>query len=244
MIIIPMAGLSSRFRDAGYTIPKYMLTAQGRTLFAHSVGSFSEYFQNHFFLFICRDIFDTPAFIEAQCRMLGIKSFRCVVLDGPTSGQAETVALGLEHCNPSLNEPITIFNIDTFRPGFKFPTSVEADGYLEVFQGTGDNWSYVRPKGNNSSSVAETAEKRQISIFCCTGLYYFHSINLYRRAYNGFVGSADFSRSHKEIYVAPLYNVLIESGGDIRYHLIKKSEVIFCGVPKEYEDFINARNIF
>lgn len=240
MIVIPMAGQSSRFSEAGYTIPKYMLMARGNTLFAHSVAGFSEYFQDHSFLFICRNIFDTPAFVKTQCEMLGVKSFNCVVLDGPTSGQAETVALGLEHCSPSVNEPITIFNIDTFRPGFTFPTTSEADGYLEVFQGTGKNWSYVRPIGPNSNIVAETAEKTAISNLCCTGLYHFRNFKLFQRAYNGFISSENIPSWHRELYVAPIYNVLIESGYDIRYHLIQSSEVIFCGVPSEYEAFIAA----
>ena len=244
MIVIPMAGLSSRFSQVGYTIPKYMLTARGHTLFAHSVSSFSKYFQNHSFLFVCRDIFDTPAFVKAQCEMLGIKSFRCIVLDGPTSGQAETVALGLEICKTSASEPITIFNIDTFRPEFKFPTVIEADGYLEVFQGTGMNWSYVRPTARDSNRVAETAEKKAISNLCCTGLYHFQSLKLFQRAYNGFIDSADKALFHKELYVAPMYNVLIANGYDIRYHLIQSTEVIFCGTPKEYEAFIAASNFF
>ncbi|EOA0230274.1 capsular biosynthesis protein, partial [Escherichia coli] len=36
MIVIPMAGLSSRFKKAGYVKPKYMLEAHGKTLFSHS----------------------------------------------------------------------------------------------------------------------------------------------------------------------------------------------------------------
>ena len=45
MIVIPMAGLSSRFFKASYDIPKYMLTAHDESLFDHSVKSFSQYFR-------------------------------------------------------------------------------------------------------------------------------------------------------------------------------------------------------
>ncbi|MBD6989485.1 capsular biosynthesis protein, partial [Vibrio parahaemolyticus] len=44
MIIIPMAGMSSRFFNAGYDKPKYMLEARGVTLFEHSILSFKKYF--------------------------------------------------------------------------------------------------------------------------------------------------------------------------------------------------------
>ena len=238
MIVIPMAGHSRRFSEAGYGVPKYMLLADGGTLFSHAVSSFSQYFLSVPFLFICRDIADTPNFIARQCSELGIKSFACVVLDAPTSGQAETVALGLENSYFSLDEPVTIFNIDTFRPGFRFPDAVQASGYLEVFRGAGDNWSYVRPLADNSDRVAETTEKVPISDLCCTGLYHFKSGALYQSAYRGFIQFDDIEKTSTEQYVAPLYNFLINQGLDIRYHLIPREDVIFCGIPSEYEAFL------
>ena len=38
-----------------------------------------------------------------------------------------------------------------------------------------------------------------------------------------------------EIYVAPLYNQLIKTGVQIGYKEIAKDDVIFCGIPAEYE---------
>ena len=42
----------------------------------------------------------------------------------------------------------------------------------------------------------------------------------------------------KELYIAPIYNLLIQDGLDIRYTLIARNEVIFCGVPSEYVEFL------
>ena len=38
-----------------------------------------------------------------------------------------------------------------------------------------------------------------------------------------------------ELYVAPLYNDLIERGLDVRFSVIPREEVVFCGVPAEYD---------
>ena len=35
----------------------------------------------------------------------------------------------------------------------------------------------------------------------------------------------------KELYVAPLYNSLIDKGGEVHINIIKREEVIFCGIP-------------
>ena len=36
-LIFPMAGQSARFSRAGFTVPKYMLEAHGKSLFRHAV---------------------------------------------------------------------------------------------------------------------------------------------------------------------------------------------------------------
>lgn len=123
MIVIPMAGMSSRFFKAGYTKPKYMLEAHGETLFTHAVKSFDAYFSTTPFLFIVRDIFETAEFVQAEASKLGIKEFYISILQQETRGQAETVTLGLDLLSKQVNYQgeITIFNIDTFRPHFRLP---------------------------------------------------------------------------------------------------------------------------
>lgn len=240
MIVFPMAGLSSRFAAAGYTVPKYMLQAHGQTLFAHAVGGFSAYFQRQPFLFIARDVKDTEAFVRSEALRLGIQRFDVAILDRETLGQADTVAQGLEAAGVSRDSALTIFNIDTFRPGFRFPDfdGAAVDGFLEVFKGAGANWSYVRPLDDGSDRVMETAEKRPISDLCCTGLYNFASVGAYLDAFERFRRDASLRHGLPELYVAPLYNLLIQDCADIRYSLIDVSEVVFCGVPDEYDAFL------
>ncbi len=234
-----MAGLSARFFDAGYDKPKYMLPGHGQPLFDHAVFSFQDYFKTLPFIFIVRDIHNTPSFVRERCAQLEINDYSIVVLQEETRGQAETVFLGLEHVNES--EPLTVFNVDTFRPGFILPdVSTHADGYLEVFKGEGKNWSYAKPASATSDRVIETAEKNPISDLCSTGLYHFSETKSFKTAYEIERRKPDSERRNKELYVAPLYNHLIQRGQDIRYHLIAKDEVIFCGVPKEYEDFLKS----
>ena len=238
-IVIPMAGLSSRFTRAGYTLPKYMLYANGKSLFNLAVSSFNTYFKTCRFVFIARDVFDTRRFIEEECRLMGIAQYDIVMLEQPTRGQAETVLKGIEGAGIRPDEGILIFNIDTFRPGFVFPEGIERwDGYLECFVGSGDNWSYARTEdGTEQTKVVETAEKRAISRYCSTGIYYFRQTADFIDAYHQ--GERGTNDSPKELYVAPLYNALIGAGKEIHVHLIRRNEVIFCGTPDEYAEYID-----
>ncbi len=230
-----MAGMSRRFTEAGYALPKYMLPLRQTTVFAHAVGSFSGLFADTPFLFIARHVAGTEAFLRDECGRLGIADARIVMLEQPTAGQADTVELGLREAGIDEGQPLTIFNIDTFRSRFAFPDADwfrASDGYLEVFRGSGANWSYVGPADDAGEPlVARTTEKRPISDLCCDGLYHF------ARA-GDFLSALDRERagpSLPELYVAPLYNHLIADGRHIHYDVVAEEMITFCGVPAEYE---------
>ncbi|MDE9461684.1 glycosyltransferase family 2 protein [Xenorhabdus bovienii] len=242
MIIIPMAGLSSRFFSAGFDKPKYMLDAHGKTLFEHSVLSFSNYFESKKFVFIIRDIYDTVQFVTHKVKQLGIEDYYIHVLKDETRGQAETVALALkslESQHVNLDKSITIFNIDTFRPNFIYPKNkLDVDGYLEVFVGNGNNWSYIKPY-DKSEFVELTTEKVPVSNLCSTGLYHFSKIADYVDAFE-FMAKLDPQEwTNNELYIAPMYNYLIKKGKKIKFNIIERENAIFCGTPDEYYDFLH-----
>ena len=229
-----MAGASRRFAEAGYRAPKYELPLDGRSVFEHAVTSFSACFNSRPFLFVVGPQEGAAAFVAEACLRLGLANPRVVALAQPTAGQAETVELGLAGLGVAAQTPLTIFNIDTFRPGFVFPGPgwlASSDGWLEVFRGEGANWSYVRPAPGPEPKALETAEKRPISDLCCTGLYHFARTGDFRLA----LARERAAPSMNELYVAPLYNHLIAEGRRIGYRLIEREEVVFCGTPAEYQ---------
>lgn len=231
MFVIPMAGLSSRFFKAGYTQPKYQLSLDGKSVFERALSSFSAYFASDLFVIILRDVYDTQAFVEAQLQHMGIRHYHISVLTAETAGQAETVYLGLQALALAHDEPLYIFNIDTFRYGFQKPTIAEhCDGYLEVFRGEGEHWSFIEVDADGQ--VTRTTEKERISDLCSDGLYFF-------RSYRGFMQLFETTKAQGlytkgELYIAPMYNQMIASGQPIGYVLIDDSEIDFCGTPDEY----------
>lgn len=234
IIIFPMAGLSSRFAKVGYDKPKYMLDLKGNSVFFHAVNSFKKYFKDFKFIFIYRDIESTRSFIKEECEKLGIISYESIKLEQETLGQAHTVRLGLERVNLNDDESILIFNIDTFRPNFSLPTTLDffqIDGYLEVFEADGEQWSFVLADKNNN--VIKTTEKERISSFCSSGLYYFKKVKDFKDAFDTMKKQDDFSKG--ELYIAPMYNYLIKKGLLIKYYKISLDEIVFCGTPDEYE---------
>lgn len=239
-IVFPMAGLSSRFLNAGYELPKYMLKVRDTSVFYNAVLGFKHYFKDCNFLFIYRNIYDTKNFIFNECEKLKIENKIFVELNNETQGQAHTVMLGLEKAQVNNNESIIIFNIDTFRYNYSLPNFNfdQLDGYLEVFRAEGEQWSFILPGKNNS--VLKTAEKEKISEFCSSGLYYFKRCKDFKESFNFSYQNNLFVKN--ELYIAPLYNYLIQNNKTIKYYEITLDDVIFCGTPQEYEEINMIRN--
>ncbi len=232
-----MAGLSSRFARAGYNVPKYMLDLHGRPVFDYALASFRAQFESEPFLIVCREVQGTPDFVRGRCSALGIQNTKIIVLTEPTSGQGETVLLGLDRGEVDNEEPVTIFNIDSFRPGFRFPDGrSDAPSFLEVFRGNGDQWSFVEAApddgARNEGNVHRVIEKIRISDLCCTGLYHFRTALDFRYAFEAERRAP--SQSLTETYIAPMYNKLIARGDKVRFNVIDAAELFFCGVPDEY----------
>jgi hypothetical protein len=232
MIVMPMAGLSRRFLDAGYDRPKYELILAGRPVFDWALLSFEGSFAAEKILLVYRDLPGLTRFLEERCAACGASDVTLVALPEPTRGQAETVALGLEEAGVGSGEPLAIFNIDTFRPGLTLaPSDPACRGSLETFIGDGSHWSFVEPLESGSARVRRVVEKVRISHYCCTGLYHFSDTRTFARAYEQELGH----RSSSELFVAPLYQHMIDDGLEVRYTVIDRSDVLFCGTPDEYE---------
>jgi hypothetical protein len=239
MIVIPMAGKSSRFYNEGYKVPKYKLPVfEGSNVFFESLNSFKNYFDTDTFLFVHRDDDGSKGFIKEQCRVLNIKNIILRELSFDTRGQADTVALGLKDLPLETNEePLYIFNIDSFLLNFKKPSPdflLNTGGYLELFKGQGDHWSFAKINGD---LVTKTTEKIRISEFCSNGLYYFSSSNLFLETFKSF----EINNNYSELFIAPMYNTLIDMGVTVKCSIIENKEILFCGTPDEYKK-INFRN--
>ena len=228
-----MMGKSERFFNAGYKVPKYQLPLGKRSVFHESLLTFKRYFKSIPFIFIVRADFGARQFVSEELVSLGVLDFRIIEIGKDTSGQAETAIIGTR--DYSDNQDLIIFNIDTIRRNFLMPDAVEyGDGFLEVFLGDGEQWSFVEPGLNNQ--VKSTTEKDRISDLCSNGMYGFKRLGDLRDAYKH--SNHDELVVNNEIYIAPLYNFLIKAGKNIKYRIVSTSLIENIGTPEEYKRLI------
>jgi NDP-sugar pyrophosphorylase family protein len=226
-IVIPMAGLGTRIRDA-YKLPKPLIEVHGHPLLAWAIAGLPLHQANSITLITRSEIanqFNISDLIKPYIpKNLTID---LKVLNQSTSGQAETVMMGTSELPDE--EPLLVFNCDTVVSD-DFPDNPLAwDGLLGIFHSDDPSLSFV--ESDQNGEVTRTAEKQVISNKASTGLYYFAQKNDFGIAYSK-------TRHIKESYVAPLYNNLISENRKIGCYETKI--FIPLGTSEEIEAFANS----
>lgn len=234
-VVITMAGLGSRFRKAGYTVPKYQIMAHGKTLFEWSMESLSGFYNtDNDYIFVVRREDESAEFISKTCEQLGLTNVKVIEIDELTDGQATTAMLASSYWDKE--SALMIYNIDTFVEAGQMRTDqIAGDGFIPCFHADGDHWSFA--KLNGEGKVVEVREKVRISDNCTLGAYYFKTCALYETLYHEYYTSDD-KLEKGEKYVAPLYNYLISKGGDVRISIVDYGKVHVLGTPEELNVFL------
>lgn len=237
-VVITMGGLGSRFRKAGYTVPKYMIAAKGKTLFEWSLISLEGYtdrVDKYVFLAMEDETVDVEGFVRGKCAELGIENYELILLDHLTDGQATTALLANQYWDPA--HALLVYNIDTYvEAGEMNWQELKGDGFIPCFQAPGDHWSFVRL--DDDGRVVEIKEKQRISPYCTLGAYYFRTCQLYEDLYHEYYDIPRDDLVNGEKYIAPLYDYLLSKGGDIYISDIAPERVHVLGTPEELEAFL------
>jgi choline kinase len=221
-ILLTMAGLGSRFKEAGYSEEKYAIQFRGHSLLEWSLASLIN-FRDSELVLITRDFPGIEEYVRSAASRLGFGEVSVIVLSQVTRGQAETAVLA----EPAFSEDesILIFNTDTFiNPDFLSPTDIRGEGWIPTVIAPGDKWSFV--EADADGKAIRTTEKVRISDDCSVGLYYFSSFFMFREI----VAKAQFE---KELYVAPLYNQWIQNGRGTYLHRLPEHAVTVLGTPED-----------
>jgi RpiB/LacA/LacB family sugar-phosphate isomerase len=236
-ILIPMAGLGSRFIKEGFKVPKQLINIKDRHLIDISLDCLN--YEGCNLIFVVRDETVYNFHMDDLLRKKFGDDIKVVVLDKLTDGSVCSCLYAEEYIDNDV--PLIIHTLDIeFGPVFNphIMNDLDGDGLLLTFKSNSANYSYA--KVDENGFVTETAEKKAISNDACVGIY-------------GFKKGSDFCkyaremierdlRTKNEFYISPLYNLLIEDGKKIRTEMVDKMHVF--GTPDEfhfYKDNVTRR---
>jgi len=229
-IVIPMAGLGSRFANVGYKLPKPLIDVNGTPMIRVVVENMNI---NAHYIFIAMKKHVEEYDVENVIKEVTCGNYTIRTIDELTEGAACTVLKVRDIIDN--DKPIMLANSDQYLEWDPYEFLVKTqgvDGLISVFEATNRRWSFA--KVDDNGRVTEVAEKKVISNLATTGLYYFAKGSQFVRCADSMISKN--IRTNGEFYNAPIYNELVEEGGVVKTHMCSKMWGL--GVPEDLEVFL------
>lgn len=241
-IVVPMAGMGSRFIQAGYTFPKPLIEISGKPMIQLVIENLRPTIK-HKFIFICRkEHYDKYSLHEIFVNLTG-NNYDSIQLESMTAGAACTVLLASKYINNendlmiANSDQIVDIKIDDY---INYSRNSGASGTIMTFEASHPKWSYARV--NNEGNVIEAEEKKVISNNATVGIYYFKEGRDYVQSACSMI-EKDI-KFNNEFYVCPVYNELILNNKIVKIWGIKVEQMHGLGTPEDlniYLDYLKKK---
>ena len=263
-IIIPMAGLGTRFaknsdKNPEYKKPKPFIEVRGIPMIRWATGSlpfiehkekYGEVKPEDLTFIILKDHNDEYHLADGLKEIYSPK-INIVILDTPTRGAGETVYMARNYID--LEDDLLITDSDHFFNGKYLYDAIKnkhqnTAGIIPVFMARNEGipkWSYSLVGDDNI--ISKVAEKdrnlMELGAHANIGAYYFSKGNIFIDQIEENLKNNEMygDEGKKEFYIAPLYQKLIEKGMKIQAAIVP--EVWGLGTPSDLEYFIDNADI-
>jgi UDP-N-acetylglucosamine diphosphorylase / glucose-1-phosphate thymidylyltransferase / UDP-N-acetylgalactosamine diphosphorylase / glucosamine-1-phosphate N-acetyltransferase / galactosamine-1-phosphate N-acetyltransferase len=230
-VVIPMAGMGSRFAQAGYSRPKPFIEMWGEPMIARVLENLT--YPGARYILIARKE-HVEAERDAVARLAARFPIQVQLIDRVTEGSAATVLFARRDF--ANDTPMLIANCDQLVDGGIAQMVDDClgrrlDGSVMVFrdEARDPKWSFV--KLDESGLVVEAREKVPISDLATVGIYMFSRGADFREAAIEMIVRND--RVNREFYTCPVYNYLVEWGRRIGVHEIAPEAMHGIGTPDD-----------
>lgn len=236
-IVVPMAGMGSRFANAGYQDPKPLISVMGSPMIKIVIDNLRPQMP-HQFIFICQKTHVESYDLANKLKDWAPNSI-LIQLNGITEGAACTVLSASQYINNDT--PLMIANSDQYIDTCidDYLNQIEKkdlDGLIMTMHADDPKWSFVGLEGD---WVTNVVEKQVISNEATVGIYNFRRGKDFVSAAKAMI--ADNERVNNEFYVAPAYNRLINQGAKIGvYNIGAEAKGMYgLGTPADLDLFLS-----
>lgn len=235
-ILIPMAGLGSRFAKAGYEKPKPFIDVLGMPMISRVLENLNYPDANYILIAQVTHMEKEPELVkEIQEKY----NATFIGIDKLTEGTACTVLYGRKHINN--DEPLLIANSDqivdiSVRKFIDDCFERNLDGSILCFEDKELNpkWSFA--KIDEDGLVTEVQEKKAISKYATVGIYLFSKGKHFVDAAIDMIIAND--RVNNEFYTCPVYNYCIKEGQKIGIYNMDFEQMHGLGIPDDLNRYI------
>ncbi|UYL08305.1 glycosyltransferase family 2 protein [Bdellovibrio sp. SKB1291214] len=234
-IVIPMAGLGSRFQKEGYALPKPLIDVAGKPMIKVVVENLRPT-TPHKFIFIVQEKHITEFHVDQVLKTVA-PNCEIVAINGLTEGAACTVLCAEKYIDNG--DALMIANCDQFvevNMDEYLKQASGKDGFIMTMTAHDNKWSFVRL--NDQNEVKEVREKEVISSEATVGIYNFKHGKDFCTAARKMIAANE--RVNNEFYVAPTYNLMIKDGAKVGIYNIGTlgKGMHGIGVPDDLKEFL------
>lgn len=248
-VVIPMAGLGSRFTDYGFKLNKYLLPINilMEKMIEKAILSLEVNIPCNY-TFILREENGLDIELRNILKKFAIKNqliYQIVSVSKLTEGPASTVYEAKEYLD--FSQPLLVSNSDqvlewNFTEFYQY--GLEYDGCVLTYKpeyplklGDLDKHSFIEL--NKDDKIIRCAEKIVLSEHALVGVHYFKSAKHFFDAYDYMVAK-NMRAPNGEFYLSLAYQAMIEQNKEIGYIDIKDTEGNFypVGEPNDYFHYL------
>ena len=238
-VIMPMAGVGSRFLKEGWTTPKPLIELKGIPLFKRAIGSVAIDGAPMKYSFIVRKEHIDKYHIDEQIKAI-IPEANVFYVEKTTRGAVETCLIAESAI--SEDDSVVVMDCDLefhsigYLQGIKGilekPVDQVNGGMLVYFESNEPRYSYAEVDEN--MVLKRTAEKEVISNHALCGAYFFSSAKGFLEAAHRLLNEPVFTKP--EYYVSLLYNYLLANGETVKLAAMEK--YYSYGTPEELKRYL------
>lgn len=230
-ILIPMAGLGSRFPSDKFPLPKPLIRINHIPMIVKAVNSLG--IQGQFLYVISKNRF-TEELREWLLRYT--PDCKIIEIDYLTEGPACSALLFENEIDN--DDELIIANCDQIMTwnSEQFLANVRMfDGAVVTYYHNHERNSYA--KVNRHGLVTQIKEKQVISNIALNGIHYWKQGSMFVNSAKQMIKNEDRA-DNGEFYVGPTYNYLISKGKRVGIHHIPNEQHHAVGIPEDLEAYI------
>jgi NDP-sugar pyrophosphorylase family protein len=230
-ILIPMAGLGSRFPSHLYPMPKPLISVNGEPMISKAIKSINLEGQ-HLFV-IAKNEFTNS--VKETIRSI-CSDAEFIEIDYVTEGPAVSALLFKELIN--TEEELVIANCDQIMEwdSSKFLLNARLnDGCIVTYHTETKKNSYATVDKN--ALVTEVREKQVISNISLNGIHYWKRGKDFVESAESMIAAQDRA-PNGEFYIGPTYNYMISNNLDVGIYHIPNQMHHPVGVPEDLDRYL------
>ena len=242
-LIIPMSGFGSRFINAGYQIPKFLIEIENKPIIKHIIDSFPELKS---VVFICNKDHLKSEKLDLRKKLLNIKNdAKIYSIEPHKKGPVYSLIKVLDKLNPNLQTIVNYcdfgweWNFSLFEKHIK---DTDCDGCLVSYKGfhphmmRNTNYGYSKTSGLNVIDIREKNSFTQnpMKEYASSGTYYFKTAKLMKKYLKKTIENN--LEINGEFYVSMSFLPMIKD--KLKVNVFEIEKFLQWGTPEDLEEYL------